>query len=314
MYKRKLLEEPTASSKRVFKQKHSLDSDEEDVEDDDNVLDEREIEGEEEGYTKNVEGQYVTAFNMREEMEEGHFDRNGHFIWKNEKEIRDNWLDNIDWQRVASVDKYKLTDDSKGLGDESTDDEDGDSFNEEETYKAILKYLKEKETISKALNRLSGDTKKLSSIERLKRKKEGTLIQNKEVTELTQLANEILTNKGNMDIYQETYEIIQSKIKTFENKKKSRGESSMLDMYADDFEAKEQQQLKEMPNCITNNTDTMWEIKWKNDEEKIDGPFSTEQMAKWSEEGHFKEGVFVRKVGDDSNFYSSNRVDFELYL
>lgn len=31
--------------------------------------------------------QRMTAFNMREELEEGHFDRDGHFIWKNEKEV-----------------------------------------------------------------------------------------------------------------------------------------------------------------------------------------------------------------------------------
>lgn len=41
-----------------------------------------------------------TAFNMKEELEEGHFDTDGHYHWKKEKEIRDNWLDNIDWVKV----------------------------------------------------------------------------------------------------------------------------------------------------------------------------------------------------------------------
>lgn len=41
-----------------------------------------------------------TAFNMKEELEEGHFDKNGHYLWKKEKQIRDNWLDNIDWVKV----------------------------------------------------------------------------------------------------------------------------------------------------------------------------------------------------------------------
>lgn len=41
-----------------------------------------------------------TAFNMKEEMEEGHFDKEGHYHWKKEKEIRDNWLDEIDWMKV----------------------------------------------------------------------------------------------------------------------------------------------------------------------------------------------------------------------
>lgn len=44
-----------------------------------------------------------TAFNMKEELEEGHFDRDGHYLWKKDKEIRDNWLDNIDWVRVSKM-------------------------------------------------------------------------------------------------------------------------------------------------------------------------------------------------------------------
>lgn len=44
-----------------------------------------------------------TAFNMKEELEEGHFDTEGHYIWKKDNDIRDNWLDNIDWLKVCSI-------------------------------------------------------------------------------------------------------------------------------------------------------------------------------------------------------------------
>lgn len=44
-----------------------------------------------------------TAFNMKEELEEGHFDKEGHYLWKKEKQIRDNWLDNIDWIQVSKT-------------------------------------------------------------------------------------------------------------------------------------------------------------------------------------------------------------------
>lgn len=146
---------------------------------------------------------------MQEEMELGHFDKQGHFIWKNEKEVRDNWLDNIDWQQIKS--NAKITDDSmKGLGEDSDDDD--EIFDEIKTYKLIITYMKAGETISKALRRLGGNTEKLSSIERLKRKKAGTLNSNKEVTELTELADKILSNLGNMDVYQETYEEITLKV------------------------------------------------------------------------------------------------------
>lgn len=45
----------------------------------------------------------ITPFNMEDEMEEGHFDKDGMFIFNRDKpEIRDNWLDNIDWVKVSS--------------------------------------------------------------------------------------------------------------------------------------------------------------------------------------------------------------------
>lgn len=42
----------------------------------------------------------ITPFNMQEELEEGHFDKQGMYHWKKEKEIEDNWLENIDWCKV----------------------------------------------------------------------------------------------------------------------------------------------------------------------------------------------------------------------
>jgi len=42
---------------------------------------------------------------MKEELEEGHFDKDGHYLWKKEKQVRDNWLDNIDW---VQVNKYNI--------------------------------------------------------------------------------------------------------------------------------------------------------------------------------------------------------------
>jgi len=42
---------------------------------------------------------------MKEELEEGHFDKDGHYLWKKEKQVRDNWLDNIDWVQVNKYNK-----------------------------------------------------------------------------------------------------------------------------------------------------------------------------------------------------------------
>lgn len=98
---------------------------------------------------------------MKEELEEGHFDAQGHYQWKKEKEIKDSWLDNIDWVKVKGrpEDKYKVhKDDSlKGLGEESSSDsetEEEKSFDLITSYKEILSFMKEKETILKTIKRL----------------------------------------------------------------------------------------------------------------------------------------------------------------
>lgn len=167
----------------------------------------------------------------------------------------------------------------------------------------------------------SGESSKISSAERWKRKKAGIVDENsKIVTRITELANQILTNQGNMDIYQETYE----KISNIVGKSKCKSDNTDLDMYADDFDQKEKQNMKfgndkqDVKNEESTETDVQvvkWEFKWSQDDDaNISGPHTTEQMNKWSSEGYFKTGVWVRKHGEDSQFYSSNRIDFELYM
>lgn len=168
-----------------------------------------------------------------------------------------------------------------------------------------------------------GAASKISSAERWKRKKAGIVDDgSKIVTRITELANQILTKTGNMDIYQETYE----KISSLLNKDKKKNDDANLDMYADDFDQKEKQNLEgksenesaskdneEEPEA--HNNEVKWEFKWSQDDKaEISGPHSTHQMQKWASEGYFKTGVWARKHGEDSQFYSSNRIDFELYI
>lgn len=300
--------------------RHTLDSDEEESEDE-NILNAEDIEGEEDGVNRQEGEQKMSAFNMQEEMEEGHFDKDGHFIWNNEKEIRDNWLDNIDWQKIKHIegaeDKYNIA--AAGLGDESDSDDPNENFDEISLYKSMLQYMNPKETVSKAIKRLGSVNMKLSSVERLKRKKAGTLPDNKEVIHLTELANKILTKQGNMDIYQETFEQISSKVENKEKKKNVLNSDAELDMFTDAFEEKEKEKLassEEASQILQTSKEPglMWEFKWKSEDENLHGPYSTSQMIKFSKEKYFKDGVLVRKCGeDDSRFYTSSRIDFELY-
>lgn len=287
---------------------------------------------------------------MKEELEEGHFDGDGHFQWKKQKEIKDHWLDNLDWVKIKKLDDERLQKKAEsgeaqtsagggGLADSSSESEDEGKdetlkkFDVIAAYRRILELMQPKESIQRTLQRLGKKSAKISSIERFRRKKAGIVDEDAAlVTEITELTNKILTKMGNMNIYEETYEEIQKK---FASKLKGGGEFSLantskavdaddaLDMYADDFDSKEQKQITDdKPTDADDKTGTLgmddskltWEFKWKLDDTDTLGPYTTEQMNKFSQDGHFKDGVFVKKCGTDQPFNSSNRIDFELYL
>ncbi|KAF2896265.1 hypothetical protein ILUMI_09905, partial [Ignelater luminosus] len=132
------------------------------------------IEGEENGISRNVGKQSFTAFNIREEMEEGYFDKNKYFIWKKDDGIRDNWLSSIDEQEIKIINKEKCN----TYGNKSVCPE---PFDEIKLYKRVLTYMNSNETVDNCLKRLGKKYKKLSSIERLKQKKAGLLVSNDEI-------------------------------------------------------------------------------------------------------------------------------------
>lgn len=213
--------------------------------------------------------------------------------------------------------------------DDSSDSEDNQTeFDLIAAYRRILELMQPKETVKKTLQRLGGKSAKMSSAERWKMKKAGIVDPNVAlVTELTELTNTILTRMGNMDIYEETYEHINSKYSAKTKLDSKSGEdpgstNDELDMYADNFDTKEKMKLdggsskdNGSKDSVEEVSEVLWEFKWKQaDAEPIHGPFTSAQMQQWVSEGYFKDGVFVKKCGQDSQFNSSNRIDFELYL
>ncbi|XP_031780932.1 CD2 antigen cytoplasmic tail-binding protein 2 homolog isoform X1 [Nasonia vitripennis] len=340
MSKRKLdeflQEEAEIPTKPTFK--NSLDSDEEDdeaKEENYDVMHENDIEGVEDGPSAPETNIGFTAFNMKEELEEGHFDKEGHYHFKKEKEIRDNWLDNIDWMKVKSK---PGTD--NGAKEEGSSDNDSDGgtdfmFDPNPLYKQILEYLKPGETVSKALCRLGKGKKKLTTAERWKRKKDPNAAKDEDensvnITKLTEIANELLTRTGNMDIYQESYEQIEKKIALADKHAHPSKVEAELDMFSDDFDSKEKNKIDETNSTEgtatensestkekedSSNEEVSWELKWSQEENaKIHGPHTSEQMHTWAKEGYFKKGAWVRKTGQKGEFYNATRIDFDLYL
>lgn len=317
-----------------------------------NQMNPDDIEGEEAGDSFVVAEEEVkfTPFNMKEELEEvklisqrsrssinlpnlqfqGHFDNEGHYHFKKNNENHlDNWLDDIDWVKVKKDENYKkkyYTAEGEYSSDE--DEEEAASaaaFDPLSSFKSVLGFMKPAETVNAALQRINKSRVKLTTAQKWKMKKQGITDESSEaITKLTGIVNEILTRTGNMNVYELTYEQIQHKIKVMEDKAGAGPSGKVeLDMYADDFDEKEQSKLGDKtvtfkePQSIPEDNDEskklMWEYKIKQDDDVLHGPFTTEQMLKKTENGEFKENVFCRKIGDE-RFYSSSRVDFDLYL
>lgn len=279
-------------------------------------------------------------------MEEGHFDKEGTYIFgKREKdEIKDHWLDNIDWVKVNNT---QATTSKNSSDDESMDVSSYlKKFDPIPIYKEMLTILHPGENVLKALKRLGGG-KIQSASERWKKKKQGAESGDKnnqskeDITKLTEYANSILSGMGNMDVYQETFEGIRYKIQKAEASTSVAAQSSEFDMFGDIVEEKkvdeqvlprtsapqastdgDEPTAKKVRFDSTSETENQskteavqWEFKWENDDAaEIHGPHSSGEMQDWVNQGYFESGVWVRRVGQQGDFYTSRRIDFELYL
>ncbi|XP_023239507.1 CD2 antigen cytoplasmic tail-binding protein 2 homolog [Centruroides sculpturatus] len=135
-----------------------------------------------------------------------------------------------------------------------------------------------------------------------------------------------------MDIYEQLYKRLNFLIKESKNEMKTEmsyetNNSETLDMFSESVDDKmfsvadNVKQDKPSNENDANNTllskddEVMWEFKWENEENAaIYGPHPSSEMLRWVEEGYFEKGVWVRKVGQNSDFYNSRRIDFDLYV
>ncbi|WAR02067.1 CD2B2-like protein, partial [Mya arenaria] len=253
--------------------------------------------------------------------------------------IRDEWMDNIDWEKIKEKD-------GPGAGPQQMEQ---DSDSEE-----MLDYMKEGETVARALKRLGGAMKQMSASQRWKNKKQKTeeteedkkAAKDKELfLELTGFADQIMSS-GNMEVYEMTHEKISYELNKIDKKMDTDGASARLkilegadddddalDMFADEIDKNETEKIgkdfkaaddsgagdgtKTESKANEEEEDSnavKWEYMWEDkDTEEIHGPFTSSQMLDWAEEGFFKSGVYCRKVGTPGQFYSSKRIDFDLY-
>ncbi|XP_071272670.1 CD2 antigen cytoplasmic tail-binding protein 2 [Salvelinus alpinus] len=358
--KKKLCEDVVGPGSR-FKGKHSLDSDEEDEEEDGdkssskyNILASDDVEGQEGATIDCDEGVPITPFNLDEEMQEGHFDSEGNYYVKKDEEIRDNWLDNIDWVKIreqptkrkkkglAAKRRRRVGDEDEAEEEKQREEKQADSDEEEDMEEekepvedplasysqhqlteAVLELLLPGETVAAGLRRLGGLGGRKKGKQREENgKAEETNRDTEKLDRLTALADR-LVGSGVFEIYQQTYEKLaytlkgKSQQQSVERSKNGEEEEDELDMFADKIDEKHSVKApdKEDQDDETVSDEVMWEYKWDTEENsELYGPFSSQQMQGWVDEGYFKDGVYCRRIEQGSaQFYNSKRLDFDLY-
>ncbi|TKS92295.1 CD2 antigen cytoplasmic tail-binding protein 2 [Collichthys lucidus] len=344
-----------------FKGKHSLDSDEEDEGEDTtsskyDILASDDVEGQEGATIDCDEGVPITPFNLEEEMQEGHFDSEGNYFIKKEEQIRDNWLDNIDWVRIkeqpfkqkkkglgakrtrragdedeAEEEKQREEQQKGREGEEKEEEEEEEetepaedplaSYTQHQLTEAVVELLLPGETVAAALRRLGGlGGRKKGRLRVESEPTDETKRDTEKLDRLTALADR-LVGSGMFEIYQQTYEKLAYLMKSMSSKQPALKpddddeDGDELDMFADTFDDTHGRSKKKQEDDGRVNTEVMWEYKWENeDNSEVYGPFTSQQMQDWVDEGYFSSGVYCRRKDQEgTQFYNSKRLDFELY-
>uniref|UniRef100_A0A8C5Q2T2 CD2 antigen cytoplasmic tail-binding protein 2 n=1 Tax=Leptobrachium leishanense TaxID=445787 RepID=A0A8C5Q2T2_9ANUR len=341
-----------------FKGKHSLDSDEEDDDDEGsgdsakyNMLAPEDVEGQESATLESEGGIAITPFNLKEEMEEGHFDSEGNYFLKKEAQIRDHWLDNIDWVRIKETSAPR-----PAQSDEEQDSDEGRApMGMKALLEGLLEMLQPGETVAKGIQRLGGaGGKKKPRLQRdrgqERRSQQGKRPPQEEEQEEEperkvsnpdkELAAEVpsspptegqedgghaggasppgqtpsleqLISLADQMVALGVYEVYQDTYEKLAFRLRALEPPRVLDMFADDAEEKEE--TKHVSAVVD---EVLWEYKWENKQEaELYGPFTSSQMQDWVDQDYFPDGVYCRRLSSaGAQFYNSLRIDFDLYV
>eukprot|EP01134_Creolimax_fragrantissima_P001314 CFRG1314T1 len=316
-----------------------------------NILDTSRIEGQEDATrTYDEGGVKITPFNLEEEEEEGHFDTSGNYVFAKDEEEKDAWLASVNWERESHIAKIQTNssakDKSRNTKNMSVNEKVQDISREAEL-KKVLAILKPGENVPAASKRLGGIKQAKKRTWQQKRKEQKDLAKHQKVggggtdvitvSPSNQLAldaliesTDRLMGSGYYSIYSDSYERILSyldeTVKLQSNivvmapntKKKSSVTSPQNCSVAEKISDSDKVAI-ENPAAATAPYGSMdgevnWEYRWTEDDSgDVFGPFSSTIMNDWKEGGMFKNGIWVRKAGESSEFYSGARVDFGLY-
>ncbi|KAL3662664.1 hypothetical protein V7S43_012508 [Phytophthora oleae] len=228
----------------------------------------------------------MTAFDMEDEKDEGHFDAEGNFVWDDEaKKVQEEaWLDDISEQQMGAAKSAKSR---RQFHDEQTEE----TMTEEAANRTLSTLLKPRETVLQALKRL-GSKKQARSRPGSKRKQAQrnetepaqTAEEKKQFEQVTEAAD-FLMRSGEVDVYSQIKE-------EFIPEEELLVQRRRVQVDEDKEEKSEENPPKQ---------EVMWE--YKATDGQIHGPFPTSSFVAWQQQGYFKgeTAVDMRRLGSSDD-------------
>ncbi|CAH0476651.1 unnamed protein product [Peronospora belbahrii] len=214
-----------------------------------------------------LERRGMTAFDMEEEKEEGHFDANGNFIWDEEnKKQEEAWLEDVSEQQMGAAKHAKSR---REFRDEQTEE----TLTIETANKTLSALLKSRETVLQALKRLG--SKKMKRARSGSKRKQTHQVETqtpeekKQFEQITEAAD-FLMRLGEVDVYGQIKEEFMLEEELVEQRRQVQ--------FAEENEAKSEEKAPKQ--------EVMWE--YKANDGQIHGPFPTSNFVAWQQQGYFK--------------------------
>ncbi|GMF38300.1 unnamed protein product [Phytophthora fragariaefolia] len=208
----------------------------------------------------------MTAFNMEEEKDEGHFDADGNFVWDDEaKRVQEEaWLDGVSEQQMGAAQHAKSRREFRDAQAEET-------LTVEAANKTLATLLKPRESVLQALKRLgskrrervrTGSKRKQAQMEEQPAQ---TLEEKKQFEKVTEAAD-FLMRSGEVDVYSQIKE-------EFVPEEELLAERRRVQF----VEVRESKSEEHPPK-----QEVMWEYKAADGQ--IHGPFPTSSFVAWQQQ------------------------------
>ena len=290
---------------------------------DETANDDQEIDEEVGAGGKKVHAPKLSAFNMKEEHEEGRFDAQGNFVRKaaDPAAVHDSWLEGIskkDQKRAREAEEKREEERrQKTLAD--------DQVLTADVLKTLIVRLEKSETVLEALARLGtgnnkrkkkkspksfNDRKKAKSKDAemdvdvdIKADEEEDVAETnrREAVEDITGAADLLLTRGQADIYDDTREAL---IRQY---RRETGEEWVEPPQNDTRKSSD-----EDGDTSTQQTNKQWEYRWTDarDAGEVHGPYDGMDMLRWQDAGFFQEAVEFRRCAAAGQGEWSRLVDF----